>query len=216
MQTANYSRPANEYFQSVKHKAMQPKKISEEMVLDGKIQVEKAEFGSEGGNYERYRVLRQDASVILLHDKERQKVILISQFRYPVSEKSSENILEIVAGKVDEGETPQQAALREIEEETGYVVPAEQLKFLTSAYVSPGYSTERFHFFYAEVTSGNKTAKGGGMEEENESIDLVELPVADFLKQVKDGTINDAKTILAALWCEQLLSAAGHVEVKGY
>jgi nudix-type nucleoside diphosphatase (YffH/AdpP family) len=202
-------------FQETKTAMERPKKTSEEMICKGRLEVEKAEFEGEKGSFERYRVLRQDASVVLLHDKDRRKVILTRQFRYPVSAHSEEDILEIVAGKIDEGETPKEAALRETGEEAGYRVEEKNMVFLTTAYVSPGYTTERFHYFYAEVSESDRTGEGGGLESEHETIEIVEMDAEEFLSKAKSGGLSDSKTIFAALWCEGLLKYP-HVEIKGY
>ena len=161
--------------------------------------VEKAVLREGTETFERYRLLRQDASAVLLYDPERRKVILTRQFRYPVAAAASEEILEIVAGKVDSGELPSAAAIREVEEETGYRITDSQLTFHTSCFSSPGYSTEQFHLFSAIVSESDKTAKGGGLEEEHEKIELVELDFDVFQQQIKDGTIRDGKTIIAGL-----------------
>jgi len=177
----------------------EPEKVSEQIVLNGRMQVEKATFKDGEKTYERFRLLRQDAAAVLLFNPETDEVILTQQFRYPVSESRGDDILEVVAGKIDEGESPAEAAIREVEEETGYRVTPEKLRFLTSCFSSPGYSTEQFHLFIAEVTKSDKTSKGGGLEEEHEKITLVEMSREAFFKAIHDGSIRDAKTILAGL-----------------
>ena len=166
------------------------------------MQVEKAELRDGGETFERYRVLRQDASAVLLVDTQRDKVILTRQYRYPVAASSDEEILEIVAGKLDAGELPADAAIREAEEETGYRISEEQLRFLTSCFSSPGYTTEQFHIFVATVSDADRISRGGGLEEEHEKIALIEMDVAEFRESVRNGKIRDAKTIIAGLLSE--------------
>jgi nudix-type nucleoside diphosphatase (YffH/AdpP family) len=182
-----------------------PEIVSEETLLDGVMVVEKATIKDGSETFERLRLLRQDASAVLLYDPEKDKVILTKQFRYPVAKSSPEDILEIVAGKVDSGELPQATAIREVEEETGYDVSSGNLRFLTSCFSSPGYSTERFFLFVASVTAKDRTSQGGGLATEHEKIGLIELDRELFLQQIKNGTIQDAKTCLAGmLWsCEE-------------
>lgn len=183
-----------------------PETLSESIVCDGRLEVRKGVFrGEDQREFERYSLMRQDAAVVLLFDRDRRKVILTRQFRYPVAQHSARDILEIVAGKIDEGEDGRMTAFREVEEESGYVVKPENMHYLTQCFVSPGYSTERFHFFYAEVTAEDKTAKGGGLEAEHETIELVELDVEVFLEQIRNGVITDSKTILAGLFVEEKL-----------
>lgn len=174
-----------------------PEIVSETILLKGPVTVEKAEIRDGEATFDRYRILRQDAAVILLYNPETDSVILTRQFRYPVSEHRQEDILECVAGKIDDGEPPAQAAIREIEEETGYHVAPEKLHFLTTCFASPGYSTERFHLFFAAVTAADRRSEGGGLEEENERIELVELNRETFLEQIGNGEIEDGKTCLA-------------------
>lgn len=176
-----------------------PEIISEQKVLDGRLVVEKAILSENGETFERLRVARQNASAILLYDSGKDRVILTRQYRYPVAAQSQNDILEIVAGKIDSGEQPSEAALREIEEETGYRIRVEKLRYLTACFASPGYSTEQFFIFGAEVTDADRVSGGGGLAEEHEKIELAELSRDTFLAQVKDGTIRDAKTIIAAL-----------------
>lgn len=183
---------------------MHPKQLSEEEVLSGRFRVEKGTFERNGKEFERYRIDRVDAAAILLWDSEKDEVVLTRQFRYPVAAHRQDMILEIVAGKVDDGESPVRTAVREIEEETGYIVDEKQLTFCTSGYTSPGYTTERFHIFIAEVSPADKKSKGGGLEEEAEEIELVSIPVKEFFQQVNKNEIVDIKTILAAKYLEKM------------
>jgi nudix-type nucleoside diphosphatase (YffH/AdpP family) len=176
-----------------------PEILSEEKLLDGQLVVEKATLSENGETFERLRVVRQNASAVLLYDAETDKVVLTQQYRYPVAAQSPDPLLEIVAGKIDAGEEPSDAAIREVEEETGYKVQPDKLRLLTSCFVSPGYSTEQFYVFVAEVTARDRVSDGGGLEEEHEKIELVELGRETFLADVKNGAIRDAKTIIAAL-----------------
>lgn len=176
--------------------------ISENTVLEGPVTVVKAKIRDGETTFDRYCVQRQDAAVVLLYNPDTDSVILTKQFRYPVAQHQSEDILECVAGKIDEGETPAQAAIRETEEETGYHVAEEKLQLFTTCFVSPGYSTERFHLFVAEVTAADKRSKGGGQEQENEKIELVELEREVFLEQIRNGEMKDGKTCLAGLLME--------------
>lgn len=176
-----------------------PKIISEQIILDDRIVVEKATLSENEQTFERFRVVRQDAAVVLLYNPETDNVILTRQFRYPVAGRTPDDILEIVAGKIDTGELPSAAAIREIEEETGYRVAPASLRFLASCFASPGYSTEQFFVFAAEVTAKDRASDGGGLAEDHERIELVEMDRETFLENVKKGSIRDAKTMIAAL-----------------
>lgn len=169
-------------------------------VYDGRLVIQEAEISDEEKSFKRQRIKREDAVAILILNTDTNKVVLTRQFRYPVAEQEKENILEIVAGKIDEGEAPLQTAIREIKEETGYQVRPENIKLLMSCYSSPGYTTEKFYVYYATVKTADKVAEGGGLKEENEKIEIVEMDLVKFTNLVRDGQLLDAKTYIAALY----------------
>jgi len=140
---------------------------------------------------------RGDAVGVLLHDVERDVLILTEQFRYAAYERTGQGwMLDIVAGMMEEGESAEQVARREALEEAGYRL--EELEPITTFFVSPGGTTERIHLFYAPVSERQRIAQGGGIGPED--IRLVELPLDDAWTRVKDGRICDAKTIIALQW----------------
>lgn len=150
---------------------------------------------------------RGDSVGILLYDPVADAVLLVRQFRYPVyarldpADRQGEGarkawLLEIVAGVVDEGETPEQVAHRELLEETGYTVPG-QLEPLATIYPSPGGTSERIHLFLARLNARHRADRGGGAIAEGEDIEVVELAFAKAMDLVTTGQISDAKTIIA-------------------
>jgi GDP-mannose pyrophosphatase NudK len=94
---------------------------------------------------------RPDGVTILLVDKKEQKMLFTKQVRLPTYLNGNESgeLVETCAGLIDEGETPMDAAKREVEEETGYKV--EGMKKVMQGYPSPGGITEIIHFFYCEL-----------------------------------------------------------------
>jgi nudix-type nucleoside diphosphatase (YffH/AdpP family) len=175
--------------------------LQEKIVFNNKLIIEEAKIKDEQEKeYTRLRIKRQDASAVLLFNTVTHKIILTRQFRYPIADKVNEYLLEILAGKVDEGESPLNAAIREAEEETGYCIKSENIHFLLSCFASPGYSSERFHLYYATVTPTDLQSKGGGLANENESIQLAEFDREEFKRMIRDGRVQDAKTILAGLY----------------
>jgi nudix-type nucleoside diphosphatase (YffH/AdpP family) len=172
----------------------------ETIVFNGKLIVEKGDISYQHKKFSRLRVKREDAAAVLILNVDSNKIILVQQFRYAVASKITEQILEIPAGKVDKDETPLTTALRETEEETGYRIKPTHIKFLISCFPSPGYSSERFFLYYATVTNEDKVSKGGGLKNENEFIETVEVDVNQFTHHIKNGDIKDAKTYLAALY----------------
>jgi ADP-ribose pyrophosphatase len=146
---------------------------------------------------------RGDSVAALIFNPETQKIILVNQFKYPSCDKGSGWITETIAGMVDKNETPEAAIRREVLEETGYNV--EKLKHISTFYVSPGGSSERIVLFYVEVSGVGKVEQGGGVEMEQEDIMTVELTVEEAQKQIENGEIADAKTIIGIMWFQDQL-----------
>jgi len=171
----------------------------EELLREG-IRVEKATVRDDDNNtFARYRVNRPDVAAVLVLNTETQKIILTRQFRYAVTAKQPDAILEIVAGRMDEGESPDAAAIRETEEEIGYRVQPAHLSLLVSCFSSPGYTSERLNIYFATVTNADKINEGGGLKNEHEHIELVELTIHDFQQMLQDGKFEDAKTYVAGM-----------------
>lgn len=169
-------------------------------VFKEELVVEAATISIKGNSFQKQRLKREDASAVLLLNTDTNHIILTRQFRYAVHDKAEENFLEIIAGKLDEGETPLQAAIRETMEETGYRIREENIQLLMSCFSTPGYSSECFYVYYATVTDKDKTGEGGGLKEENESIEVVELDAGAFISMVKNGELKDCKTYVAGLY----------------
>jgi len=174
--------------------------VKEKTVFDNHLIIEKGKITYKKKKFSRLRVKREDAVAVLIFNTDSKKIILTKQFRYAIASKSKQQILEIVAGKIDKGEKPLKTAIREVQEETGYKVNANNIKFLLSCFSSPGYTSEQFYVYYATVTNANKVSNTHGLESENEYIQLVEMTVTEFAKQIKTGEIKDAKTYIAGLY----------------
>lgn len=183
---------------------MKYKILQEEIVYDGFLKVKKATVvhdsfkGSEQVSATRETVERGDSVAVLLYETETDSLLFTNQFRYPVTKNDGGWIIELPAGKIEEGEAPQSCAKREVLEELGY--EAQQLEEICHCYLSPGGSTERIFLFYAEVTQAAKTEDGGGVETENEDIQLYRQSVHELSKTLDAGFFKDAKTLLALQW----------------
>lgn len=172
--------------------------LHEEIVFSDSLTLEKGQLQGEAGNiFSRVRVKRQDASCVLVLNTDSNKIILTKQFRYGAAPKTNEYLLEVVAGKVDEGEEPFATAIRETEEEIGYRVKKDNLSYLVTCFSSPAYTSERYHIYFALVTDADKKSKGGGLATENESIEVVEMEPAAFKEKILTGQFLDAKTYVA-------------------
>ena len=138
---------------------------------------------------------RGNGATILLYNKESQTVILTRQFRLPtyVNGNDTGMLIETCAGLLDK-DHPEVAIRRETEEETGYKI--DQVQKVFEAYMSPGSVTEILYFFVASYTKEMKISEGGGLEEEEENIEVLEIPFAKALEMIASGDIRDGKTIL--------------------
>lgn len=141
---------------------------------------------------------RGDSVAALVHDSGDDTVVLTEQFRYPTYQKGPGWVMELPAGVLQTGEDPEQAIRREIVEEVGYAVA--RVEPIAKFYASPGGTSERILLFYARVTRSDRVTSGGGLESEGEDIRAVKLPVSDAMQALRDGTIVDAKTIIALQW----------------
>jgi len=141
---------------------------------------------------------RGDSVAALVFHREKQKLVLVNQFRYPTAEGGPGWITEIAAGMIGPGHTPEEAIRHELCEELGYAV--RELRRVCSFYVSPGGTSERIILFYAEVGESERTGQGGGIATEGEDIATVELTLGEARAGLESGEIVDAKTIIAIQW----------------
>lgn len=162
------------------------------------VVVDELEDGKFTKSHTLYKLSRPDAVALLVFNKDTNKVILVKQFRYPIANRETENIIEIVAGKIDGNESPKTAAVRELKEEIGYSIKEDRLSDSLEMFASPGYSTEKIHIFLAIVENSDKTSEGGGLVEEGENIEIIELDLNEFMSKVRSNEIKDAKTIIAS------------------
>ena len=138
---------------------------------------------------------RGNGAVILLYNPISKTVILTRQFRLPtyINGNTTGMLIEACAGLLD-NDNPEDCIKRETEEETGYKISKVEKVF--EAYMSPGSVTEILHFFIAEYSNEMKIADGGGLEEEGENIEVLELSFHQALSMIDKGEIMDAKTIM--------------------
>jgi len=142
---------------------------------------------------------RGNGAVILPYDRARGTVLLTRQFRFPVYVNGHPDglFVEAAAGLLD-ADDPETAIRREAAEELG--VRIGELEHVLDAYMSPGSVTERIHFYAAPYAPTDRVTEGGGLPEDGEDIEVLELPFAEALAMVVDGRIADAKTIILLQW----------------
>ncbi|GEO07987.1 NUDIX domain-containing protein [Segetibacter aerophilus] len=140
--------------------------------------------------------LSANGATVLLYNREKSTVVLTRQFRLPafLNNHPSGMMIETCAGIVEDNEDPSEGIVREIEEETGYKV--EKVKKIFELYSTPGSVAEIIHYYVAEYDPKQKVGNGGGLEEEKEEIDVIELPFEDAFIKIQSGEIKDAKTVI--------------------
>ncbi|GJI95413.1 hypothetical protein RugamoR57_21310 [Duganella caerulea] len=137
---------------------------------------------------------RGHGATILLYNRERRTVVLVRQFRFPTYGNGHDGFLiEAAAGLLDQA-SPEERIKAEVEEETGYRVG--EVRKVFEAFMSPGSVTERLYFFVAEYEPASRIGSGGGIEEEGEDIEVLELTMAEAMQMMADGRIADGKTIM--------------------
>ncbi|MGO4706330.1 NUDIX domain-containing protein [Microvirga sp. 2MCAF38] len=133
------------------------------------------------------------AASVLPYDLERRTVVLISQFRAAVMYDSGPSALvETIAGLLD-GEEPEICARREALEEAG--VRIEMLESVGGGWSAPGATTEYVHLFLAPYTQADRVAEGGGLAEEHEDIEVLEITFAELDSMLAQNRFADLKTI---------------------
>ena len=129
--------------------------------------------------------IRHPGAAAVVPMKEDGTVVLIRQFRHA----AGGFIYEIPAGKLNPGEDPLSCAARELEEEIGY--RAATFSLLSSIFTAPGFADEVIHVYKATgLTQGRQQL------DRDEVLDVIEMPLADAISKIEDGTIRDAKTIV--------------------
>jgi GDP-mannose pyrophosphatase NudK len=132
------------------------------------------------------------AAAVLLYDPKRRVVALVKQFRAGayLSDGALATI-EVCAGMLD-GDAPEVCAIREALEETGITIGAAAHAF--DAYMSPGGMSEKIACFIASYGEADRTGKGGGVDDD-EHIEVLEIPFAEAITMIERGAIADAKTV---------------------
>ena len=134
---------------------------------------------------------RKHAAAVLPIDPKRGTVILVKQFRLPAFLTGHKKpLVEVIAGALD-NDAPDVCARREAMEEAG--VEVSNLKEVFNCFMSPGAITERIHLFVGTYTT--RAGKGGGLHDEGEDIEVLEMSLSDAMAMTRNGEIVDAKTI---------------------
>jgi ADP-ribose pyrophosphatase len=184
--------------------------ISRKRVLDDFFKVDEAYLRFERHDGTMSEVVRRlnfergDSVAALLVNVASRTVHLAEQFMYPTLEKAGGWTETVVAGMIDDGETPERAVRREILEESGFAVDA--VEPIATFFVSPGGSSERIFLYCAFVSEGARQSAGGGLASEHEDIRITAWPLDAFVARLSSGALTDAKTIIAGHWLRDNLT----------
>jgi ADP-ribose pyrophosphatase len=126
------------------------------------------------------------------------RVALVKQYRHP----ARRDTLEIPAGRIEGGETPESCAARELEQEIGF--RAGRIEKLAEFYSTPGFCEEKLHVYLATALTTSSQAL-----DHDEWVEVIYLPFAEAVKMAERGEIEDSKTIIALLMTEKIRSLAG-------
>ena len=186
---------------SIKTPAMKVEIEKEDVIFDEFFKVKRAQLRHEkfdGGwsnSVRRYSFEKSNAVAIILYHMEKDAILLVKQHRYPPMIHQEAWVTEIVAGGLKQEEDPWEAVQRETVEEVGYL--PQNLELIHDFYVSPGVFTERIKLFYAEISEEHRSGNGGGLDDEDEDIQLVWVPSSQLDSFISSGEIIDAKTLIA-------------------
>lgn len=165
------------------------KTLNENEIFSGRIiKVNRDEIELPNGKKSTREVVYHHGGVCVAALTEKDELIFVRQFRYPYREV----VLELPAGKLEKGEDPYEAGLRELGEEAG--VTSEKMLSLGKFYPTPGYCSEIIHLYFAE----NLTAVGQHLDD-GEFLNVEKISLKKAVQMVMDGEIVDGKTQAAVL-----------------
>ncbi|WP_144511289.1 NUDIX hydrolase [Bacillus sp. FJAT-22090] len=144
-------------------------------------------------------IVKHPGAVAIIAITDDKKIILVEQYRKALER----SIIEIPAGKIEPGEPPEETALRELEEETGYTTS--KLQYIQSFATSPGFADEVIHLYLAENVM--KLEEKADLDED-EFVELMHVSIEEMESMVSANQIYDAKTAFACLWIKNYLKEA--------
>ncbi len=165
------------------------KQVSSEQVFDGRLlKVFNDVIELPNGHKSTREYIKHQGAVCVVPVTEEMEIVAVKQYRYPIKRVT----IEIPAGKLDLGEIPLDAAKRELSEETG--VESADIEYIGGIYPSVAYTDEIIHMYYAK-----NLVYGEAHTDDDEFLNVVKIPVKDFVNMIMDGTIEDSKTQAAVL-----------------
>lgn len=181
-------------------KKFEEKTIQTDLKFKGRvITLQVDEVMLPNGKKSNREIVKHPGAVAIIAITEEKKIILVEQYRKALER----SIIEIPAGKIEPGEPPEETALRELEEETGYTTS--KLQYIQSFATSPGFADEIIHLYLAEniVKVEEKAAL-----DEDEFVELMHVSIKEMESMIVSKQIYDAKTAFAFLWLKDYLNNA--------
>ncbi len=177
---------------------------------DGFIRIERADLAFEKFSGEmsaavrRFRYHRGDVAAVMIYDSDRDRVLLIRQFRYAVHARTGDGwLIECVAGIQEKEESIQTGARREVLEETGLKLAG--LELLAEYFPSPGGCSDKIHLFLGTLEDPERSLGVHGVAQEGEDIQASWVPLSQALEMARTGQIQDAKTLIGLHMLERRL-----------
>jgi len=168
--------------------------IATEPIFDGKvIKVRVDDVVLPNGEVSKREIVNHPGAVAIIAVTDEKKIVLVEQYRKALEKE----IVEIPAGKLEPGEKPEVTAVRELEEETGYV--CDKMEFVTSFYTSPGFADE---ILYVYKAIGLKKKENKAALDEDEFVELMEVSLEEAVELMKNQRIHDAKTMFAVQYLQ--------------
>lgn len=175
--------------------------ISSKLLLRDFFDIEKIYITAYNTTFSRLLVKSKEAVAILIFNTSNQSFYFVKQIRACKAVLNSDPLLlEIPAGMVESDELPINCAVREVYEEVGFRIDKKKLIEISKSYSAPGILTEFMHIYFVEVHNDMLMGKGGGLDEENENIQVVQIKLDEVKKMLFNGDFDDSKTIMALQW----------------
>ena len=175
---------------------IEEKTISSEMIYEGAIlNLRRDKVTVKDGRTAYREIIEHNGAVALVPVTEDGRVVMVRQYR-KACEKA---LLEIPAGKIDTGEAPLDCAVRELKEETGYT--AAEVELMSEFYVACGYSGEKISIYLCTGLTAGDTAF-----DDDEALDIVEMPFDELCRMCADNELEDSKTIIGILMAKERLA----------
>ncbi len=174
---------------------LKEKRVSSKKIFKGKLLDVKKDEVVLPNNKVGYREwIKHPGAACCIPILKKNKIIMVKQYRYPVGEES----IELPAGKIDRNETSKDCALRELEEETGYI--ANKLTLLTMFYPAIGMANEKIWIYLARDLEKSKVCL-----DKDEFIEKMIVDQKTAIDMVKKGIIKDSKSIIGLIWLDKYL-----------